>query len=54
MDYDNLDFVNPKEEGVASIDEEEREEETQPKRGGGEFRKERARCGSMCKLSPTP
>ena len=38
MDYDNLDFVNPKEEGVASIDEEEREEETQP-------RKERARCG---------
>ena len=43
MDYDNLDFVNPKEEGVASIDEEEREEE-------------RARCGerSRCKLSPTP
>ena len=34
MDYDNLDFVNHKEEGVASIDEEEREEETQPKRGG--------------------
>ena len=34
MDYDNLHFVNPKEEGVASIDEEEREEETQPKRGG--------------------
>ena len=30
MDYNNLDFVNPKEEGVASIDEEEREEE----RGG--------------------
>ena len=43
MDYDNLDFVNPKDEGVASIDEEEREEE-------------RARCGerSRCKLSPTP
>ena len=35
MDYDNLDFVYPKEKGVASINEEEREEETQPKRAGG-------------------
>ena len=38
MDYNNLDCVNPGEVGVTSSDEEEREEETQP-------RKERARCG---------
>ena len=44
MDYNNLDCVNPEEEGVASSNEEDREEETRPKQEGGR-RKEKTRCG---------
>ena len=35
MDYNVLDCVYPEEEGIASSDEEEREEETQRNRVGG-------------------
>ena len=35
MDYNNLDCVNPEEEDVASSNDEDREDETRPKQGGG-------------------